>query len=66
MKTSFIIFLLIVFVLFLISNFYIIEEVKTVVDGDMIKLKDGKVVRLLGINALQKFLVRVKNILMFF
>jgi len=51
MKVSFIIFLFIVFILFLISNFYTVEEVKTVIDGDTIKLKDGKVVRLLGINA---------------
>ena len=51
MKKSFVIFLIITAILFLISNFYIIEEVKTVVDGDTIKLMDGKVVRLLGINA---------------
>lgn len=51
MKKSFVIFLVITAILFLISNFYIIEEVKTVIDGDTIKLKDGKVVRLLGINA---------------
>ena len=51
MKKSFVIFLIITAILFLISNFYIIEEVKTVVDGDTIKLMDGKVVRLLGINS---------------
>lgn len=47
----FIIFLLIVVILFLITNFYITEEVSTVIDGDTIKLKDGKIVRLIGINA---------------
>ena len=51
MKKSFVIFLIIIAILFIISNFYIIEEVKTVIDGDTIKLKDGKIVRLLGINA---------------
>jgi len=48
MKLSFIIFLFIVFIMFLISNFYIVGEVQNVIDGDTIKLKDGKVVKTAG------------------
>ena len=51
MKLPFIIFLFIVFVLYLYTNFYVTDKVETVIDGDTIKLVDGKVVRLLGINS---------------
>ncbi len=43
--------MLIVFGLFIFTNFYVTNEVSAVIDGDTIKLKDGKVVRLLGINS---------------
>lgn len=50
-KILFIIFLFIIFLISQIPNYFTFAEVSDIIDGDTIKLKDGKVVRLIGINA---------------
>ena len=54
MKKHVIIFFVVLIALFLISNYidnYKVERVDKIVDGDTLRLGDGKTIRLTGINA---------------
>ena len=52
MKKQFLIFILFLIIIILFANYIdTYKKVKDVIDGDTIKLEDGKIIRLIGINA---------------